>query len=493
MLTTHTERASLSDALTRFRIRHQRAAVQLTAAVLLGILLASGTLLINRAPPLVILAYYGILLGGILSLLLGDIRRWLLGITIVDASVLLDVNIGFRPETAELGSISGYVLSLTTIVLPVLYGIWAMELLLKKTPSRRPAFRALAPLALYFAGIGLSLTYASNPTLVYYELFMLVQCLLLFIYLAGSLRTRDDILFLLPFIAVALIAQCAVITIQRLGYVNPAIDFFRMNFSARPIGLLGSANVVGAFLGTALIPLLSVLFIGSVRVRWKLLLLPLIAWSALCLVWTQSRGAWIGFVIAFGILILLGWWRRWISSRVFFAILVGGLLILGAGSSVIVERLTTEDGGAAASRGPLNEIALQMFSYRPLTGVGANNFAVEIPNYIPPRLGSEWLYIVHNKYLLVLSETGIIGFLGWMGFLVITVWRGIQVWGMRERTLSLLGLGILAALIGHFSHMLGEIFNMRTMVQLLWTYAAVLYAMLQILRAEPQGASAPPA
>ncbi len=462
-----------------------RVGLQLAVAGLIGLLMAVGVFLSGRLPYVLVLGYFGVILGGLIGLVIGDIRRWLIGFTFLDASIMLDAYPGFIPEAARLGSISGYVISITSLILPVLYGMWAVELLVtKQKPYRRPLLRAMGPLAIYFVGIALSNINAMSHEMLYFEAFMLTQCLLLMIYMAGSLRTREDVLFIMPFIALSLVIQCLVMTLQRIGYVNPAIVHFASNTAFRPGGVFGSSNVAGSFLGIALLPLMSLFFVKPSPRFVKFALVPLFAWALICLVWTQSRGAWVGFAIGFSLFLVVGWWRRWIRSPVFFSVITIAAVILAIASPVIVARLTTDDQGAAASRGPLNEIAVAIFQDQPLTGIGANNFALELPNYIPPRFGSEWHYTVHNKYLLVLSETGIIGFVGWFGFLLLTLWRGIRLWRLRDPLLSMIGLGILTTLLGHSSHMLNEVFNMRTPVQFLWCYSAMLYAMVRILEEE---------
>lgn len=462
-----------------------RSSLHIGLAILLGLLLALGVFAADRLPYLLVLGYLGAIFGGLISLTIGDMRKWLVGITFVDASVLLDAYFGYSLDVARLGAISGFSVSITTLVLPVLYGAWAVELIVtKQKPYRRPLIRAAGPLLIYFLGMAISITNATKPLLSQYELFMLVQLLLLMIAIAGFLRTKQDVLFLMPFLAVALLAQCVASTLQRFGFVFPAIEYFAYDVASRPTGTLGSSNVAGSFLGFTMIPLISLFFVKDISRFWKLALIPLFVWAAVCLIWTQSRGSWVAVSLAFSILLVAGWWRRWIPSLVLFAVITGGSLVLTVASPIILNRLTADDGGAAEARGPLNEIALYMFSGQPFTGIGANNFSVELPNYIPPRLGSEWLFIVHNKYLLVLSETGVVGFAGWFAFLLLTVWRGIRLWRLGHRTLSMIGLGMLAAILGHFSHMLGEIFNARTMVQYLWSYAAIIYAMNRIVEDE---------
>ena len=62
----------------------------------------------------------------------------------------------------------------------------------------------------------------------------------------------------------------------------------------------------------------------------------------------------------------------------------------------------TDDDGSASARLPLAELAAMMISDHPLIGVGANNCSVVSGDYVNTvELRTAWLYVIHNKYLLV--------------------------------------------------------------------------------------------
>jgi O-antigen ligase len=69
-------------------------------------------------------------------------------------------------------------------------------------------------------------------------------------------------------------------------------------------------------------------------------------------------------------------------------------------------------------RSQLAQIATYMFKEHPIAGVGLNNFTVTMDNYGYIPASTRWLQPVHNIYLLILSETGIFGVLGF-GYLLI--------------------------------------------------------------------------
>jgi O-antigen ligase len=434
-----------------------------------------------------IIVFYAALLGLVASTLIGDLRMWFLGITIIDLSIQIDAYFGFDLNASALGSISGYNISLTTLSLPALYGAWLAGLLVNKhLPNRRPIVWAAGPLLLYFAWLFVSaLLTPYNARVSTYEIFMLTQVLLLMIYIAGAIRTREELIFVLMFFVFGLIAQTIVIFAQRfLGILMyPGVSRFR------PGGSFISPNIAGGFLFTVLTPLIAFLLAQYKTEQLWIRLVRLLAIVAIfigmgALVLTQSRGSWIGFLTSVGILFVLLWYRGWLSSRLIWSVLSIGLIAAVILSPVIVDRLTGDDQGAALARGPLNEIALQVFREYPISGIGPNNYGLAMFNYIPPNLGSEWLFTVHNKYLLVLAENGIIGFLAFVAFLAFTFVRGVRVWMRADPFLSVIGLGITAALVGHYIHLAGDVFNARPMVQLLWTYSALLFAIDRIIMAE---------
>lgn len=103
-----------------------------------------------------------------------------------------------------------------------------------------------------------------------------------------------------------------------------------------------------------------------------------------------------------------------------------------------------------------------------------------MPQYLTSEYVGAWLYVVHNKYLLVWAETGIFALIAFLTFLLVTAYRGWQVWRRGDRFLSPLALAFTAAVIGQMVHMNFDIFNAQAQVQGLWLVAALLAAMHNI-------------
>jgi O-antigen ligase len=149
-------------------------------------------------------------------------------------------------------------------------------------------------------------------------------------------------------------------------------------------------------------------------------------------------------------------------------------------ANTIKERLYGDDRGSAASRMPLNEIAALMIQDHALLGVGANNFFPGMEPYVTRGYLSEFLYAVHNKYLLVWSETGIGGLVAFIWLLVSILRMGVKYWKVRAPVLSPVALGITGSLIGLMVHMCVEPSREGPANTCIWVYAALLTAIARV-------------
>jgi O-antigen ligase len=93
------------------------------------------------------------------------------------------------------------------------------------------------------------------------------------------------------------------------------------------------------------------------------------------------------------------------------------------------------------------QMAWRVISDSPILGVGAGAYAFVFRQYLTPGLRQNWLFVVHNEYLLRWAETGIIGLSSLLAF-----WLGAFRVAMRashasDRTTIALGVGCSAAVI----------------------------------------------
>jgi O-antigen ligase len=134
---------------------------------------------------------------------------------------------------------------------------------------------------------------------------------------------------------------------------------------------------------------------------------------------TQSRGGLLALVAATLVALVVAprYRRRILGLGAIVCVAVGVLLSTQPGA---LSRITNF-GGGSSGRGDLWRVALDVFHDHTLAGVGAGNFeSVEAHFVLRPGAISRIQYLtdvphlVHNTYLQLLAETGLIGLIGYL-------------------------------------------------------------------------------
>lgn len=132
-----------------------------------------------------------------------------------------------------------------------------------------------------------------------------------------------------------------------------------------------------------------------------------------------------------------------ISKLLFWTIIIGGMLFL-----IILSKATPGNFSLNESwfkRVALTQSALQMINKNFLFGTGLNNFIVGLPTYGATVGRLWWLQPVHNIFLLVFSETGILGLM-----LFVVALNKILAESFKEASLLFVLIAIM--LTGTFDH-----------------------------------------
>jgi O-antigen ligase len=462
---------------------------QSAVVVGLGLVLGACAIFIMSLPLRTAPLFFVAIVAPFLATVVKDLRRVFLSALILDVPFRFDINLGFRADVAHLGSLEGVNISLTTIALVGLYSLWVGQAVLNDPHRPRLQLAAVRPFGLYLFIVALSMLVARDPTLSAFQLNLVLQDFLLFLYLASSVKSKDDLIFIITFLLIGLLLEGGLIVALRLtganlgiSGVSTAVDAsFVAGNSARLGGTLGAPNNAAAYFAVLLPIATSFLLINTDRWRRFLAVLGL-GFGGIALIITLSRGGWGACLLATIVLCFFAWRSGKMPLTVPAAIGFVGILVLLVFQSAITARLSGDDNNAAYSRVPLMELAFRMIEDNPVLGVGANNFAFAIPDYLTPELASAWRYTVHNKYFLLWAEVGTLGLGTFLIFFLSTLWRGWQTWRLQDRLLAPLGLGITAALLGHAFHMSAEAFNGRPMTNLLVLCAGLVTAMLAISR-----------
>ena len=273
---------------------------------------------------------------------------------------------------------------------------------------------------LLLVGFTLAGALSKNVSLSFYSLARLGLYLYLFYcvrsVLGGSKQTFRTALFLtVPVLAVSILAM---LQWREQRYVWGFFPFgeplFSPSFANSPLvnylgtvrlrafGTFPHPNILGGFLAVSLVWIIDG-FLNSLRKGYSHVV-PLYQFSVIllglfALFVSFSQGAWAAFILGVVLYVLIslsGGQRP--RFRVTYLIVSFAILLF---SFSYIYKLPFE--AASTRRHDLIKTALNLWWTHPVVGVGPGNF-VALSSYY-------WKEPVHNIYLLVLSETGIVGFL----------------------------------------------------------------------------------
>lgn len=181
----------------------------------------------------------------------------------------------------------------------------------------------------------------------------------------------------------------------------------------RPYATFPHPNVLAGFI------LVSLILIGINKEQgWR----RIIKWIAqilgsIVIILSFSRATWlIGLLV--GLTLAVQGWRKKKSvviGLVIFLALIGGFFyhftLPLSGQEAIIQRFS------------LAQIAIKMIKANPLVGIGLNNFIPQLPHYWQQFGMTYWLQPVHNIFLLIAAETGLMGLLIFFWLLILTFRR----------------------------------------------------------------------
>jgi len=390
-----------------------------------------------------------------------------------------------RQDAADLGSLGGLQISLTNIALTGLYVAWLVRSIVQSgsfAPQRLKLNRVALPAVLFLLFCAVSLVVAGDTTLGVFGFVSVIERFLLFLYIATAITSDEDVLFIFRILLIGLVIQSSLMLAQAGGLVGD-IDFYgikaRTEFAgaSRISGTIGAPNMAAAYLAMMMAVALGVL-LAQVRQADKYLAGTGLAMATLPLVFTSSRGGWLSFFVGLAILVIFG--GRRLPRKAIGIVIVAIILLIIPFTGTIEERVFSDDNGSAAARMPLNRLAGVMIADHALLGVGVNNFALAMRPYLAHGFSGEFLYTVHNTYLLVWAESGLGGLIAFVWFLIAILRQGSKCWRSRDPLFTLPALGCSAAVIGFMVQMSFDPFRSDAANHMLWFFGGLLTAMNQL-------------
>jgi O-antigen ligase len=328
----------------------------------------------------------------------------------------------------------------SAVVYSIVVGI-AFVLRYRDIDGRALSNPMTVPIVVYGLSIIPSFLNAAEPLLSAYKLINVVAFLIALYVIVAALRSYDDLRRLLAVYVAGAAINAVFVIIEAMQGVG------------RPFGPAGIMFGDYAGLGVCVMLVLTVQLRGRERVITGCITMLL----AIALVLTQIRNAWmatLGTLAICGVYIVIKSSLLGLSRKsVIRTGLVAALVILSVSVAVIAfapqvgQRATSLVGQNATdvdenglvhnsliSRVFIWDVAFSAFRAHPLIGIGVYGFPYASASYTRLPTAMYEFYIArnspHQTHIAVLSETGILGAIGFLVFLVAGIrsaFRGIRM------------------------------------------------------------------
>jgi len=434
--------------------------------------------------------------GGVLltlGLAVGDMRRVLL--TSLAFLIPFYIHKGLFVRKGYGGVLSLNV-AVIDVILLLLAFLWLAEMAVDKRRKVYVYASIAMPAAIWFLVSALSIPGAITPILGLFQLVMILKLLILFLVVANQVRSPSDTKCILVALISGLFLQATLgvyqgwtgqpLGLRFLGETRDIWEFgLDLGLVFRPQGTLGHPNSYAMYL-EMLLPLAFVLLFAKIKPLYKLFIGLTFCVGAVALVFSLSRGGWLGFGLGIVLMLFFLARRGVIGSQRSLSVLVWVVLILlvisFAFSGLVSSRLRSSDEGALATRFLLMGGAAAMIRDHALLGVGLNNYGLAVPRYYPTQV-LRWgrgATHVHNMFLLIAAEVGLVGLAAFVWSLVAFLKRGLEF--VRRAPVGLpwlIGLAIVAGSLSMLAHNQADYGLMATpqLATLFWFMAGWLMAI----------------
>lgn len=455
--------------------------------------------------------FFFLFLGGLIfavSFAPVDKRTYYLALLVFAISVRVGLNSYFQQSPVH-HSTHGFLIQLHYLPLAALYAIWAGRCwLTHSTP--RISTRGLTPLCAFFAVGVISVLLGGNLLFGAFDLFALLGSIALFVFASSELRSESDLHVVLKVIFTSVLIQGVIAIGQHLTRSTLGLEFFGayddpglrtqtwqgLAERTRVGGTIGHPNALALFFDL-LLPLgFSLMFCPfPFKRRTRLLVASAIGLGTLGLMFTLSRGGFVATGLGC-LLIFFVWLKQRIGFlRALCATILPTVLILVSvfgTPNLVSKRFFRDDYKAAFGRIPLIQVALDMIQHRPLFGVGLNNYSEIAPRHdkTRQRITSWWNVPVHNQFLFIAAETGLVGLGSFLLFILVilrSVWPAIR---SSDPLLAWTGLGVAVGIAVFLVHLQIE-FDSIARNSLFWFVSGLAVSLGQLAELTSKGNGAP--
>ncbi|MGB0466841.1 MAG: O-antigen ligase family protein [Pontibacterium sp.] len=453
------------------------------------------------------MAFFLLLGGGTFLLLLSIFEIKLPDVYLLSAAfmmpVLYDINFLYRDDPPFFVSANGFGITAADTLMILLMAQALIEGFLGRHRKKIRVEYQLPTSLLWFMAALLIINIISTFFVPYpfYAISMIwaqLKAYLVFYFIAmhlNSERTLQRLIYVLVavmaiqgLIAIEQKFIGAIFTAERMGIAATLKSQLGSTIITRVSGTFGQPNALAMFINQ-LIVIAAFATLTEPRFYRKLLMAGGIGLAILAELFTASRGGWISLAFAFFVCFVL--WQSKRGQSVFVSVATVGLGsvfsfgALFAASQSFRDRLLLDDHGTADVRQPLMDVAINMMKENPLTGVGLNHYTYYMAEYdrTMEAIASNYLYPVHNTFLLTLAETGVLSVIFFVSLLGVMIWTAFKVFQRSSGVIEVMSIGCLGGILSWCVHNQVD-FGSLYQSYPLWLMFGVLMAMDKMTQAQ---------
>ncbi|MEM1221796.1 MAG: O-antigen ligase family protein [Verrucomicrobiota bacterium] len=340
---------------------------------------------------------------------------------------------------------------------------------------------------LYIGASSLSIFSALNINYVLMSILKHAKVWLIVLAVANYVRSQREVHVVLTGISIMLIYQF--IIVAKMKWID---GFYQVR------GLFEHQNPLAMFTYMAALPILAVAMSPATSKIRSLIYFAAFACSGIIVLASLSRAALVFFAMGTAAVVAAGFFDRISGKRILIVALMsmGGAFVLAMTLETIISRFNDEGNEASGeTREVMNMASKAMIDANPL-GVGWNNFGKAINHPYPygdviddwnRDRGQKVDYdyakgVVESHYWLLKGETGWLGYLTYMLFIIVVTGRTIPLIIMRRGSLeAAIAVGILVGFGITYVHSSLERVLTQTKNLALWmTYIGLLAALVRL-------------
>lgn len=447
--------------------------------IVIGIMLGSIVLNMTNFP----MKWFGGILAGFAILFIvvmsGNVRSSFIFFLIL--SIPLGFNFHLTYREGHIGISDGFTIELIDIFLIVLLLVWAYDVKYKKQYNIDYFPKTTLPILFMLLSGLLSFWNSSDYSLSTYGIFSGIKGLILYFYLANNINTKHDMKIVVTSLQLCFFILGVICIVEAVIGINFTSAFKVLEedpYSGTEVfrsAGLHTPTYTGGYLASML-PLIFVQFFVFRSNVKKILLFITLIFGMTGLVLTLTRSAWFCLAIGSTLMVFFLFRYKYIKIRPVVLSLLLIVLLFVFFQDKIMSRLA-EGSNNLIARVNLLHTAINMVKDHPVSGIGLNTYILKMDDYTHSKLAYEWIYIVHNKYLLVWSETGTLGLISffWLFFVILTC--SIRLSRSLDPNLSIIAIGLFSSLVVMGFHMHFESYGVMT---LFWFYSGIIVGMSKL-------------